>query len=82
MTTILQGPNGATRTTITIEVDKIYTSRLISNHLYKIEMKVDGTIEDLLVKCDRVSQLSNDLYIEFDEIAKTSKDSLRDLVES
>jgi len=57
-------------TTITIETCTIYTSRLISNHLYQLNVDVDGTIEDLLAKCDRVSKLSNELYIEFDKIKK------------
>jgi hypothetical protein len=36
--------------------------------MYKIDMNLNGTIEDLLTKVLKVSELSNDMYIEFDRI--------------
>jgi len=51
-------------TTITIEEDFIYTSRLLNNKQYKICTKLDGTIRDLIAKCETICKLNNELYIE------------------
>jgi hypothetical protein len=60
--------NRGIKTTITIEPLTIYTSRLIDNHMCKINVNLDGTIEDMITKCERVSKLSNDMYKELSRI--------------
>tara|TARA_R110000851_G_scaffold45642_14_gene111604 strand:- start:1096 stop:1317 length:222 start_codon:yes stop_codon:yes gene_type:complete len=60
-------------TSITIEADKIYTSRLIDNRLVSLAIGIDGSVIDLLEKCDNISSLSNELYKDFAEIKKSNE---------
>jgi len=57
-------------TTITIESNKLYTSRQLGYRMYAIIVAVDGTIEDMLIKSERVSKLDDDLYKQFSELNK------------
>jgi len=58
-------------TTITIESYKIISSRLINNKLYSISIDIAGSVGDLIIKAERISNLSDELYIKFDELAKS-----------
>ena len=49
-------------TTITIEPTKIYTSRLLDNKMVRLDVELDGTMADMIAKCERVSLLTNDMY--------------------
>ena len=49
-------------TTITIEPTKIYTSRLLDNKMVSLDVELDGTMADMIAKCERVSLLTNDMY--------------------
>ena len=49
-------------TWLTIEPDKVYTSRTINNRLYSMTMSIDGSMEDLIAKCERVSKLDDEMY--------------------
>lgn len=56
-------------TTITVEPAKIYTSRLLDNKMYSLEVELDGTVADMIAKCERVNSLDNELYKQFSELA-------------
>ena len=58
-------------TTITIDGNKLLTSRFISNRLHKVVLDLDGSIGDFGIKAKRVSELDDQLYIEFSEITKS-----------
>ena len=49
-------------TTITIEETKILTSRLLDNKMVRLDVELDGTMVDMIAKCERVSKLTNDMY--------------------
>jgi hypothetical protein len=49
-------------TTINIEEFRILTSRLIDSRLITLDVEVDGTIGNMIEKCERVSRLTNDMY--------------------
>ena len=66
--TIKQG-----KTTITIESKLLYTSRLLNNKLYALVINLDGTIEDLLAKVNRVNKLDDKLYKQFSELSREVK---------
>jgi len=68
MTITIEGSYKTTKTTITIETITIYTSRLIGNRLYKLNVNINGSVQDLLTKIERVSKLDDENYIEFDRI--------------
>lgn len=48
-------------TSITIESDAIYTSRVINNKMFTIQVEITS-VNDMLAKCKRISQLTNDMY--------------------
>ncbi len=49
-------------TWLTIEPDKVYASRTINNRLCSMTMSIDGSMEDLIAKCERVSKLDDEMY--------------------
>lgn len=49
-------------TTITVEPAKICTSRLLDNKMVRLDVELDGTMADMIAKCDMVSLLTNDIY--------------------
>ena len=66
-----QGPNEVS-TTMTIEPTILYTSRFISNKMVKLMVPLDGANIDLITKCDRINELSNDIYITLSEVQSGS----------
>ena len=58
------------RTLITIGVNQLLTSRILGPKLISLTVPLNGTVEDLIAKCIRVSDLDDNLYILLSEIAK------------
>ena len=63
----LQEP--ASNTIMTIEESRVYTSRHINNKLVRLVVSLDGTTQDLIAKCDRVSNLTDTMYKMLSEIS-------------
>ena len=66
---------GETSTTITIEVDKLYTSRNISNKMIRLDIDLIGTMEDMIKKAERVNSLTNEMYKMLSEVSKNVLES-------
>jgi hypothetical protein len=56
-------------TTMTITETKLLTSRIVNNKMLRLNVELDGTMLDMLTKCERVSKLSNDIYLELSRIS-------------
>lgn len=63
-------------TIMTLEVDKLYTSRYINNKLVRLSISLCGTLQDAIVKCDRIANLDNTMYIMLSEIAINSCEAI------
>ena len=51
-------------TTIDLYITHIDAYRFVSSTRYKIRMKLDGSLVDYIVKSERVSKLSNNMFRE------------------
>lgn len=56
-------------TTITIEEYKILTSRIIGvSKMVRLYVELDGTMQDMIAKCERISKLTNEMYTMLSEV--------------
>lgn len=59
-------------TTITIEVDKLIVSRIISSKLESFTVNLEGSVADLLDKSAKCVALNDELFKDFSHISKAS----------